>query len=251
MATNFPTSLDNFTNPVSGNTLDSPSHSLQHSDLNDAVEALETKLGVGASPAGSATAGQVLTISAAGTSNWSTPTRDGLVQVIATSVAVGSGSGSVDANGAVTFSGASSISLNGCFSSTYDNYRILFFGTLSTGSNQTLRLRASGTDNSGATSYRSQQGTFGGTSVAAKRNDTSAFNLNYDSGGNEPPYYAIDIFRPNSTDTFKVIAGMGYKSAQADFTLGALTSSTQFDGFSLITSTGTMSGTVRVYGYRN
>ena len=72
MAISFPTSLDNFTNPSSGNTLDSPSHSLQHSDINDAVEALEAKLGIGASPAGSATSGDVLTISSAGSSAWTT-----------------------------------------------------------------------------------------------------------------------------------------------------------------------------------
>ena len=149
------------------------------------------------------------------------------------------------------FSASSAVNVNSCFSSTYDNYRIMFFATLSTGSNQTLRLRASGVDNSGATSYRSQQGTFGGSSAAAKRNDTSAFNLNYDSGGSEPPYYSIDVFRPNSTDSVKIISGMGYKSNQADFTSGALTSSTQFDGFSIITSSGTMTGTVRIYGYRN
>jgi hypothetical protein len=70
VAISFPTSLDNFTNPSSGNTLDSPSHSLQHSDINDAVEALEAKLGIGASPAGSASAGDVLTISSAGSSAW-------------------------------------------------------------------------------------------------------------------------------------------------------------------------------------
>jgi hypothetical protein len=76
VASNFPTSLDNFTNPSSGNTLDSPSHSLQHSDINDAVEAIEAKLGIGASPAGSATSGQVLTAGTAGTSTWSTPAVD-------------------------------------------------------------------------------------------------------------------------------------------------------------------------------
>jgi hypothetical protein len=70
VAINFPTSLDNFTNPSSGNTLDSPSHSLQHSDINDVVEALEAKVGIGASPAGSASAGDVLTISSAGSSAW-------------------------------------------------------------------------------------------------------------------------------------------------------------------------------------
>ena len=44
MATNFPGSQDNFTNPTSGSSLSSPSHSQQHSDVNDAVEAIEGAL---------------------------------------------------------------------------------------------------------------------------------------------------------------------------------------------------------------
>jgi hypothetical protein len=39
--TNFPGSLDAFTNPSSGSLLTSPSHSSQHADVNDAVEAVE------------------------------------------------------------------------------------------------------------------------------------------------------------------------------------------------------------------
>jgi hypothetical protein len=70
MAINFPTSLDNFTNPTSGNTLDSPSHSTQHSDANDAIEAIEAKLGIGSAPASSATLGQVLVKGATNTT-WS------------------------------------------------------------------------------------------------------------------------------------------------------------------------------------
>ena len=46
MATNFPVSLDSLTNPTSGNTLNSPSHSSQHANSNDAIEALEAKVGV-------------------------------------------------------------------------------------------------------------------------------------------------------------------------------------------------------------
>ena len=49
MATNFPTSLDSLTNPTSGNTLANPSHSGQHADANDAIEALEAKVGVNGS----------------------------------------------------------------------------------------------------------------------------------------------------------------------------------------------------------
>lgn len=72
MATNFPNSLDNFTNPASGDSQNSPSHSLQHADINDAVEAIETKLGIGASSAGSATAGRVLVAATGGTTSWTT-----------------------------------------------------------------------------------------------------------------------------------------------------------------------------------
>lgn len=46
MATNFPTSLDSLTNPNATDQLSSPSHSQQHSNLNDSVEAIESKLGV-------------------------------------------------------------------------------------------------------------------------------------------------------------------------------------------------------------
>lgn len=51
MASNFPTSLDTFTNPSSADALDSVSvpHATQHSDLNDAVEALEAKVGANGS----------------------------------------------------------------------------------------------------------------------------------------------------------------------------------------------------------
>jgi hypothetical protein len=46
MATNFPTGLDTLSNPVSTNALNSPSHAGQHTDANDAIEALQTKVGV-------------------------------------------------------------------------------------------------------------------------------------------------------------------------------------------------------------
>jgi hypothetical protein len=49
VATNFPTSLDALTNPTGANTLASPDHAGQHSDANDAIEALQTKVGVNSS----------------------------------------------------------------------------------------------------------------------------------------------------------------------------------------------------------
>ena len=46
MATNFPTSLDSLTNPTATDTLDSPPHDTQHADANDAIEAIQAKVGV-------------------------------------------------------------------------------------------------------------------------------------------------------------------------------------------------------------
>lgn len=45
MATNFPASLDSLANPTSSNTLNSPSHSSQHANINDAMEAVQAKMG--------------------------------------------------------------------------------------------------------------------------------------------------------------------------------------------------------------
>ena len=49
MAISYPSSLDDFTNPASGDPLNSPSHSQQHKNINDAVEALEAKVGADSS----------------------------------------------------------------------------------------------------------------------------------------------------------------------------------------------------------
>jgi len=46
---NFPVSLDSLTNPTSSSFQNSPSHSTQHINANDALEALEAKVGIDSS----------------------------------------------------------------------------------------------------------------------------------------------------------------------------------------------------------
>ena len=206
MATNYPGSLDAFVNPASGNTLDSPSHSLQHSDINDAVEAIETKLGVGtATPgtatayfplvagtagatswtrltatgitSGTATAGQLLRADGSGAAAWAT-SNAGLIQITPSSVAVGSGSSSVDVNGKVSFTGVSSVSLNDVFSATYTNYLIVPYVLGSTSySSVAVRLRVSNADSSAA-QYRRQR-LFGSSTTAGADRTTGSTSWNY------------------------------------------------------------------------
>lgn len=51
MASGYPTTLDNFNNPGAGDAMNNPTtpHALQHSDANDAIEALQAKVGVNGS----------------------------------------------------------------------------------------------------------------------------------------------------------------------------------------------------------
>jgi hypothetical protein len=46
MATSFPNNLDQLINPNGSDALSAPSHSDQHSNANDAIEALEAKVGI-------------------------------------------------------------------------------------------------------------------------------------------------------------------------------------------------------------
>jgi len=69
VAINYPTSLDNFTNPTGDDSLNSVTvpHATQHSDLNDAVEALQAKVGVDSSAVTSSLDYKVAQLEAAAT----------------------------------------------------------------------------------------------------------------------------------------------------------------------------------------
>jgi hypothetical protein len=74
--TNFPTSLDSFTNPSSSDTTTAVDHAAQHANVNDAVEALEAKLGIGSSTAAS---NKLLRGTGAGASAWDTDAPTGTI----------------------------------------------------------------------------------------------------------------------------------------------------------------------------
>ena len=49
MATNFPTSLDSLSNPTATDKQNNPDHATQHANANDAIEALQAKVGIDSS----------------------------------------------------------------------------------------------------------------------------------------------------------------------------------------------------------
>jgi hypothetical protein len=237
VAISFPTSLDNFTNPSSGNTLDSPSHSLQHSDINDAVEAMQRKVGVGSAVAGSASAGQVLTISAAGTSTWSTPTiTQGLTLINTTS-----------------FTSVSSVSVpDNTFTATYDNYFALYVASFGTVASTTLRLRAAGSDLSSALYRYAHHYVATNADHALDTGNTQTSGRITSSNMNRHSVQ-INFFNPFLTakTQFDVQAGGGRDATVfsfAQYGSNEYDATTSADAFTLIFSqTGT--GVVSVYGF--
>ena len=182
----------------------------------------------------------------------------GLVQVVPTSVAVGSGSGSADGNGAITFSGASSVSINGCFSSNYNNYKIIIDISPSTGMTLSSRLRVSGSDNT-TSNYNAVTYAIENRAVAEFSN-TSEGGTSWLLGNmsfSDRSHFDLSIFEPNVSQNTGLLANImnattttGYKSV---LLVGAydFKATTVFDSITFYTSTGTITGTVRVYGYRN
>ena len=179
----------------------------------------------------------------------------GLRMVVPTSISVGSGTGSVDATGNVTFSGASSVSVNGCFTSVYDNYLVLvsFTGTGSS-VNMSIRLRASGTDATGASTYNFQYIDGSNTSITGAR-DSGTYHL---IGTSSSTASMLQSIRINLYDAFKASPTAIQAESQSNISSGYLrfaggshTVSTSYDGFTVYPGSGNLTGIIRVYGYKD
>lgn len=180
----------------------------------------------------------------------------GIVQLMPSSVAVGSGSSTVNGNGQVSFSGSSSVSFNGVFSSTYDNYKIIFRPTsIASDGIVYMKLRKAGTDNSATYNWNGifmSNATVNGDSNTS----TNGWSLtNMDAG--QTAYNnssSIELFGPFiAFNTGILYSARGYTdvgAARFGTWGGQHESNDSYDGFSFI-FTGNVSGTISVYGFRN
>lgn len=66
MPTNYPASLDSFTNPTAADPPNSPSHAGQHANINDAMEAVQTVLGTNPQGSAASVAARIAAIEGAG-----------------------------------------------------------------------------------------------------------------------------------------------------------------------------------------
>lgn len=152
------------------------------------------------------------------------------------------------------FSAVSSVSVNNCFTSEYDNYRLVCTGVSSaSGPNIAMRLRANGSDNSSST-YGYQTCLFNGTVTEPSRTTlATSWQAAIFDDDDDANAFVLDLFRPNiaTRTSFLTLSIFASAGSYTGFFGGYFDNSTVFDGFSFIPSAGTITGTVRVYGYRN
>jgi hypothetical protein len=180
--------------------------------------------------------------------------RGGLIQVIPTSLTVGSGSGSVGPNGAVTFSGASSVTLNGCFTANYDSYKIVFSNIIGTqGAAPNLRIGSAAAgyyacQTSGSANYS------GSTILVSQINNGSGFECGMVYDGSSRSGATLEIQNP-FLSVITAFQSIGTDSrtggAGARVVSGFLNNTTSYTDFYVGSGGGNFSGTIRVYGYNN
>jgi hypothetical protein len=159
-----------------------------------------------------------------------------------------------DASGLVkitdqAFSGVSTISVNNCFSSTYDVYDVFISAIHATTSVSTsIQLRASGTN--AATNY-SRYAYYGGV-TSGNINQTAQTNIALIGlTSTERSFVRITLSNVFATLSTQIHAVM-FDSQGYGWMLGAVHSTaSSYDGFTFATSTGNANGNIRVYGYRN
>jgi hypothetical protein len=148
-----------------------------------------------------------------------------------------------------SFSAVASQSINDVFSATYDNYKIIFVGSASTVISINFRLRVAGVDASGS-NYIRQRILADSTSVAGARTTAVAYfpgDVEFD-----PSTQIIELANPaKASKTAFNTQGLIITGGNTNLilTAGQHDLSTAYDGFSIIASSGTITGTVSVYGY--
>jgi hypothetical protein len=208
-----------------------PSTTLGDIEYRSATANTNTRLAIGST-------GQVLTV-AGGVPSWAAPTggaTPGLVLIHTES-----------------FTAQSSVSVNSKFSATYDNYVVRFNNlTASTNTSINMRMRASGTDET-SSNYKIQYLEILNTTVQGSRTTTatSFTTVTYVN----TTYMGAHIFELVNPFNTVVTSGATIQpntsagNIEGYVTSFGLNTSTSYDGLTVFTTSGNMTGSFSIYGY--
>lgn len=155
------------------------------------------------------------------------------------------------------FTTSTAVNVNNVFTSSYRNYRVIVNITASSAqTGVALRLRASGTDNSGSNYV------YGG--IQNFSNDTTTYTVQSNGATNFPgglqtnstsgaTTYAYEFRNPQASIytavDMRFTGSDGSRGSGLHQTVGYFNGTNSFDGFSLIPDSGNITGRVYVYAY--
>lgn len=147
-----------------------------------------------------------------------------------------------------SFSAVSSVSVNNCFTATYSGHLIRIKLTNSTSGYVDMRLRVSGVN--AATAYTRQYISATGATVTGSSVGTTEWSLD---GNAFSGAALLEVRLEDAAAASATYMHAHTWTVQPRTTVlgGSHTTATAYDGFSLYPNTGTITGTVRVYGLRN
>jgi hypothetical protein len=149
-----------------------------------------------------------------------------------------------------TFSAQSSVSFNNVFSSTYTHYKVVWNGTSSTGfSPINLRARSNATDVTSGYYCASRWDSYNGTSGSSDVSNGGFATLFI--GWSIPTNFHFDTFATGN-DLFFTGLGHGTDVRVTRMAgVGGGAGGVPVTGFTIFPTSGTITGTFRIYGYRN
>ena len=175
---------------------------------------------------------------------------DGLVSMTPTSIAHSGTSASINADGGVDFTAVTELSLDGVFTSDYDNYLMVITGTMASGNDPyRVKFRASGADTTGsdytfqrlranpsenATRFTSQSDAWVGQAGDANNTGTTV------------AIYGPALAQPTA---MRNVHGGGADGTSIYDFASTHSLSTAYDGLTLYVTSSTITGNIHVFGY--
>jgi hypothetical protein len=156
-----------------------------------------------------------------------------------------------------SFTTQSAIQIDNVFTSTYDNYRVVFKSSACSATNVSINLRLVNGTSPITTSlyyYAAVGYTATGSSASTVGNPLSSFNLAQSSTSvGDIAAFSADIIDPQIALKTKILWQSYNFNGATTFSYnggGEYDESTQVEGLQVFPASGTFSGTISVYGYR-
>ena len=155
-----------------------------------------------------------------------------------------------------SFTTQSTVAFTNIFTTAFDNYRIEISYIASATNELRLQMANGGTGDGAATGYSYGLNYISGTATAFDRgsNGTSSAVIAFANNAGGTYGISMDVYSPKLTaQTVANLTGTQYNGISHVTTYGGFirSATTAYDGMVLFPASGTITGTVRVYGYRN